>query len=92
MFVLTLADGLCCAWIMHPISDILDSDQLPIVFHLLHIRTRKLSDLVDKFIDLEQFQSLVYELISPTIKINLEEEANKAALILLPLYLQRTGY
>jgi hypothetical protein len=36
------------------VSDILGSDHLPIVFHLLdHVRTRTLSDLVDKFTDWE---------------------------------------
>jgi hypothetical protein len=54
------------------ICDILDSDHLPIIFHLLdHVRTRNLSDPVDKFTDLEQFQSLASELISPSIQINL---------------------
>jgi hypothetical protein len=53
------------------VSNILDSDQLPIIFHLQdHIRTRNLSDSVDKFIDWEQFQSSVPELILPRIQIN----------------------
>jgi hypothetical protein len=34
------------------VSDILDSDHLPVIFHLLdHIRTRNLSDPVDNFTD-----------------------------------------
>jgi hypothetical protein len=34
------------------VSDILDSDHLPIIFHLLdHIRTWNLLDLVDKYTD-----------------------------------------
>jgi hypothetical protein len=42
------------------VSDILDSDHLPIIFHLLdHVRTRNLSDPVDKLTDLEWFQSLI---------------------------------
>jgi hypothetical protein len=46
------------------VSDILESNHLPIIFHLLdHIRTRNLSDPVDKFTDWEQFQSLASELI-----------------------------
>jgi hypothetical protein len=58
--------------------DILDSDRLPIVFHLLdHVRTGNISDLVDKFADWEQFQSLASQLISPRIQINLGEEADK---------------
>jgi hypothetical protein len=61
-------------------SDILDSDHLPIIFHLLgHIRSRSLSDPVDKFTDWERFQSLASELISPRIQINFEKEADKAA-------------
>jgi hypothetical protein len=62
-------------------SDILASDYLPIVFHLLdHIRFMNLSDHVDKFTDSGRFQSVASELISPTIQINSEEEADKAAL------------
>jgi hypothetical protein len=61
-------------------SEILDSDQLPIVFHLLdHLRTRNPSDLVDKITDWERFQSLAFELISPRIKINLGKDGDKAA-------------
>jgi hypothetical protein len=61
------------------VSDILDSDHLPVVFHLLdYIRIRNLSDLIDKFTDWEWFQILASELISPRIKIN-SEEASKAA-------------
>jgi hypothetical protein len=59
-------------------SGTLDSDHPPIVFHLLHhIRTRKLSDPVDNFRDLERFQNS--ELISSKIQINSKEEAEKAA-------------
>jgi hypothetical protein len=44
--------------------NILNSDHLPIVFHLLdHIRTRILSDPVEKFKDWERFQRLASELI-----------------------------
>jgi hypothetical protein len=53
------------------VSDIVDPDQLPVIFHLLdRIRTRNLSDPVDKFTDWERFQSLASELISPRIRIN----------------------
>jgi hypothetical protein len=53
------------------VSDIMDSDHLPIIFQLLdRIRTKNLSDLVGKFTDWKWFQSLVYELISPIIQIN----------------------
>jgi hypothetical protein len=52
------------------VSDILDSGHLQIAFHLLdHVRTRNLSDSIDKFTDWERFQSLASELISPRIKI-----------------------
>jgi hypothetical protein len=62
------------------VSDILDSDHLPIIFHLLdHVRTRHLSDPVDKFTTRERFQSLASELISPRIQINSGREADKAA-------------
>jgi hypothetical protein len=62
------------------VSDILDSGHLPIVFHMLnHIRTRNLSNPVDKFTDWEGFQSLVSELISPRSQINSRKDANKAA-------------
>jgi hypothetical protein len=64
------------------ISDILDSDHLPTFFHILdHVRTTRSnpSDLVDKFTNWERFQNLASELISPRIKINSGEEANKAA-------------
>jgi hypothetical protein len=48
------------------VSDILDSDHLSIVCHLLdHVRTSYLPDPVDKFTDWEQFKSLESELISP---------------------------
>jgi hypothetical protein len=52
-------------------SDILDSDHLPVVFQLLdHVRTRNLSDPIDKFTDWEWFQSLASELILLRIQIN----------------------
>jgi hypothetical protein len=51
------------------ISDILDSDHLPMVFHILnHFRTTKLSDPLEKFTNCERFQSLASDL-----------EADKAA-------------
>jgi hypothetical protein len=61
------------------VSDILDSDHLPIVFtcwiilELGIFRTRLTNS------DWGRFQSLVSELISPRIQINLEEEADKEA-------------
>jgi hypothetical protein len=62
------------------VSDILDSDHLPIVFHILdHDKTRNPSEPVEKFTDWEWFQSLASDLISPRIEINLGEEADKVA-------------
>jgi hypothetical protein len=62
------------------ISDILDSDHLPILFHTLdHVKIRNLSEPVDKFTDWERFQNLASELISPKIEINTGVEADKAA-------------
>jgi hypothetical protein len=63
------------------VSDDLDSYHLPVIFHLLvysYIRTRNLSDPVNKFTDWERFQSLAFELISPRIQMN-SEEAKKVA-------------
>jgi hypothetical protein len=49
------------------VSDIPESDHLPIISHLLdHVRTRNLLE-PDKFTDWEQFQNLASELISPRI-------------------------
>jgi hypothetical protein len=41
------------------VSDVLDSDHLPIIFRIL--------ELLDKFIDWDQFHSLASELIPPGI-------------------------
>jgi hypothetical protein len=41
------------------VSDILDSDHLPIVFHILdHVKIRNLSELIEKFTDWDRGQSL----------------------------------
>jgi hypothetical protein len=62
------------------VSDILDSDHLPIIFHILdHVKIRNLSDLIEKFTDWDRFQNLASELISPKIEIKLGVEADKAA-------------
>jgi hypothetical protein len=62
------------------VSDVLDSDHLPILFHILdHVTTRNLSDLFEKFTDWERFQSLASELVSPKIQITSGVEADKAA-------------
>jgi hypothetical protein len=62
------------------VSDILDSDHLLVILHLLdHVRTRNLLDPVDNFTNWERFQSLVSELISSKIQINSGEETDKVA-------------
>jgi hypothetical protein len=62
------------------VSDILDSDHLPIVFHILdHVKIRNLSEPVEKFRDWERFQSLASELIYPRTEINSGIEADKVA-------------
>jgi hypothetical protein len=58
----------------------LDSDHLPIVFHILdHVKIRNLSEPIEKFTDWDRFQSLASDLISPRIEINSGIEADKAA-------------
>jgi hypothetical protein len=60
--------------------DILDSDHLPIVFHILdHVKIKNLSEPTEKFIDYDRLQSLASELMSPKIVINSGVEADKAA-------------
>jgi hypothetical protein len=61
-------------------SDILDSDYLPIIFHILdHVKIRNLSEPIEKFTDWNRFQSLASELISPRIEIKSGAETDKAA-------------
>jgi hypothetical protein len=53
------------------VSDILDSDHLPIIFHIPdHVRTKNISAPLEKFTDWERFQSLASNLISPRLEIN----------------------
>jgi hypothetical protein len=62
------------------VSDILDSDHLPVIFHILdHIKIRNLSDPTETFTDWDRSQSLSSELISPKIEIKSGLEADKAA-------------
>jgi hypothetical protein len=50
------------------VSDILDSDHPPIIFHILdYVRTKNVSAPLEKFTDWERFQSLASNLISPTL-------------------------
>jgi hypothetical protein len=62
------------------VSDILDSDHLPIIFHIMdQVKTKTISAPPEKFTDWERFQSLASNLISPKIEINSGPEAEKAA-------------
>jgi hypothetical protein len=62
------------------VSDILDSDHLPIMFHILdHARTKQISKPLDKFTDWGRFQSLASNLISPRVEIKSGVETDKAA-------------
>jgi hypothetical protein len=62
------------------VPDILDSDHLPVIFHILdYVKIRNLSDPIEKFTDWDRFQSLASELISPKIEITTGVEADKAA-------------
>jgi hypothetical protein len=62
------------------VYDILDSDHLTIVYHLLdHVRTRNLWDPGDKFTEWERIQSLASELIEPRIQMNSEDQTDKTA-------------
>jgi hypothetical protein len=48
------------------VSEVVDSDDLPIVFYILdHVTTRNLSDPVEKLKDWDRFQSLASDLVSP---------------------------
>jgi hypothetical protein len=53
------------------VFDILDSHRI-----LDHVKTKNLSEPVDKFTDCEWFQNLTSELISHKIEINSGEEAD----------------
>jgi hypothetical protein len=62
------------------VSDILDSDHLPILYYTLdHVTIRNLSEPVENFTDWELFQRFISELISPKIEIKSGIEADKAA-------------
>jgi hypothetical protein len=62
------------------VPDILDSDHLPTVFHILdHVKSKNLLEPAAKFIDWECFQNCASDLISPRIEINSKKDDNKAA-------------
>jgi hypothetical protein len=53
------------------VSNIMDSDHLPIIFHILdHVKIRNLSEPIEKYTGWERFQSLASDLISPRLEIN----------------------
>jgi hypothetical protein len=73
--------------------DILDSDLLPIVFHILdHVSTKITLGTNRQIYRLRRFQSLALNLISPTIEINSGTEANKWHATLQLLLLWRISY
>jgi hypothetical protein len=75
------------------VSDILDSDHLPIIFHILdQVRTKNVSAPLEKFTDWEQFQNLASNLISPRIKINSGLKPIKWCAPLQHLLLQDIGF
>jgi hypothetical protein len=62
------------------VAYILDSDDLPTVFHILkHVTTNRLLELLEKFTKCEQFQNLASNFISPRTEINSGTEADKVA-------------
>jgi hypothetical protein len=58
------------------VSDILDSDHLPILYYILdHVIIRNLSEPVEKFSDWERFQSLEHQInltVSPLKGLKLQ--------------------
>jgi hypothetical protein len=61
-------------------SNILDSDHLPLIFHILdHIKIRNLSEPIENFTDCDRFQIVAWLLISLRIETNLWVQAHKAA-------------
>jgi hypothetical protein len=59
--------------------DILDSDHLPIKFHILdHLKIRNLPEPIENFTDWDRFPSLASKFISPRFEINSGIEADKA--------------
>jgi hypothetical protein len=62
------------------VSDILDSDRLPIIFHILdNAKIKNIWEPIEKFTDWDRFQSLASKIISPRIEINSGVDADKAA-------------
>jgi hypothetical protein len=64
------------------VSNILNLDHLPILFHVLdHVKIRNFSEPIENYTDWERFQSFASDLISPRLEINTRVEADKAARI-----------
>jgi hypothetical protein len=62
------------------VLEILDSDHLPILFHMLdHVSTRDISAPIEIHTDWEQFQSLASVLIAPRTQIHTSDDAEDAA-------------
>jgi hypothetical protein len=62
------------------VSDNLDSDHWPIIFHILdHVRKKQTSTPLEKFTDWERLQSLASNLVWARVEINPGVGANKAA-------------
>jgi len=62
------------------VSEILESDHLPILFHILdHVSARDILDPVENHTDWERFGGLVFDLISTRIKIDTADDADRAA-------------
>lgn len=61
------------------VSVVLDSDHLPIIFHIQnHVTIKTPSDPIETFMDWEQFQSLASYVVPPKNQINSGIEADKA--------------
>jgi hypothetical protein len=72
------------------VSEVLDSDHL--MFHILdHVRTKQISEPLEKFTNWERFQSLASNLILPRVEINSGVEADKATRAFAALLHPHTG-
>jgi hypothetical protein len=75
------------------VSDILDSDHLPIQFHIqVMVEIRNLKEPIEKFTAWERFQSLPCELILSKIEIKSGEKPIKRRAILWPQFLLHIGW
>jgi endonuclease/exonuclease/phosphatase family metal-dependent hydrolase len=75
------------------VCDILDSDHLPIISHIIdHVKIKNLSDPIEKFADGDRFQSLISELISSRIKLIRRYKPIKRRATLQPLFVHHIGW